>query len=287
LRNICLFEGEPTPFDALEFDQRLATTDVLYDIAFLLMDLRRVGLRAQANAALNRYWDMAGEDEGALQLLPFFAALRAAVRMAVAAEAGDLAEARIYRTLADELLARRAPVLVAVGGLSGSGKSSVAAALAPLLPGPAGARLLRSDVLRKSRLGLATDQRAGADAYTAERRAEVYDDLAARAAAAIGAGASVVADATFLTASAREAIAGASAGATAYAYWLDAPLDVRLARVAGRAFDVSDADAAVAAAQQTPGDLPSRWRELDANRSVGEIVSEIVADLTQAERPRQ
>jgi predicted kinase len=178
-------------------------------------------------------------------------------------------------------------MLVAIGGLSGSGKSSVAAALAPLLPGPSGARLLRSDVLRKRGLGLATDQPAGADAYTAERRAEVYDDLAARAAAAIGAGASVVADATFLGASAREAIAGASGGAPTFAYWLDAPLDVRLARVSGRSFDASDADAAVVAAQETPRDLTPTWRRLDATRSVGEIVSEIMTELHRgAGRPQ-
>jgi aminoglycoside phosphotransferase family enzyme len=97
LSNICLFNGTPTPFDALEFDERLATTDVLYDIAFLLMDLRRVGLDACADAAAARYWQAAGEDADAAELLPLFMATRAAVRMAVAVETGDTASAAAYR----------------------------------------------------------------------------------------------------------------------------------------------------------------------------------------------
>jgi aminoglycoside phosphotransferase family enzyme len=104
LRNICMFNGTPTPFDALEFDQRLATTDVLYDLAFLLMDLRRAGLDACADAAMGRYWQAAGEEADAAQLLPFFTATRAAVRMAIAAETGDMAAAVSYRTHGMEML---------------------------------------------------------------------------------------------------------------------------------------------------------------------------------------
>ena len=268
LRNICLFEGEPMPFDALEFDERLATTDVLYDLAFLLMDLRGVGLAEHANAAMNRYWNAAGEEEEALELLPFFMSLRAAVRMAVAVEAGDLVEAQAYRTLGLQLLKRGAPILLAMGGLSGVGKSAVAEALAPLLPGAAGARLLRSDVLRKRRQGLRPEQKADEQTYAPERRAQIYRDLAARAQAAVAGGASVIADATFRVSSTRDLIACAAGRTRFMAYWLYAPLSVRLARVLGRAGDASDADVAVAAAQQEPSDLDSAWRRLDANRSM-------------------
>jgi uncharacterized protein len=104
LRNICMFNGSPTPFDALEFDERLATTDVLYDLAFLLMDLRRAGLDACADAAARRYWLAAGEEADAAHLLPFFMATRAAVRMAIAAETGDLAAACAYRAHGTEIL---------------------------------------------------------------------------------------------------------------------------------------------------------------------------------------
>ncbi|MFN3524364.1 MAG: hypothetical protein ACK4YQ_19130 [Phenylobacterium sp.] len=104
LRNICLFEGRATPFDALEFDPALATADVLYDIAFLILDLRARGMDALAEAAERRYWAMAAEPEAARPLLPLFMALRAAVRTAVAVEAGELEEAARYRAIGLSLL---------------------------------------------------------------------------------------------------------------------------------------------------------------------------------------
>jgi len=282
LRNICLFEGKPEPFDALEFDERLATTDVLYDLAFFLMDLRRVGLAAQANAAMNRYWDTAQEDEEGLRLLPFFMALRATVRMTVAIEAGQLVEAHAYRRLAFELLTHRPPALVAIGGLSGTGKSEVAKIVASELPGPAGARLLRSDVLRKRALGLVPEEaRAKADAYAPAQRAQTYRDLGSHVVEAVAAGASVVADATFTVSSAREAILSIPRACTK-AFWLSAPPSVRLARIAARRQDASDADVRVALAQTEPVKLGPRWRRLDATRPVDATAADILQEVRQA-----
>lgn len=279
LRNLCLWQGRPLAFDALEFDEALATSDVLYDLAFLLMDLRRIGLGQHASAAMNCYWDAAREDEAALALLPFFTSLRAAVRMAVAVEAGQLTEAHVYRTLGLDLLRRARPELIAVGGLSGTGKSAVAQALAACLPGPAGARLLRSDVIRKTGAGLALEAKAGQASYAPERRDEVYRELARRAAEAVNGGANVIADATFRAKSARDAIGAAAGHAQFAAYWLSAPLSVRLARVAGRTHDASDADVLVAQAQEEPSDISSAWRRIDANSPVLAIVAEIMQDL--------
>jgi aminoglycoside phosphotransferase family enzyme/predicted kinase len=262
LRNICLFRDRATPFDALEFDPALASADVLYDLAFLLMDLRRRGLGLHANVAMNRYWDAAGEDEAGLALLAPFMALRAAVRTAVAMEAGDAVEAQAYRALGLRLLAPERPRLVAVGGLSGSGKSVVAARIAPDLPGPCGARLLRTDVIRKA------GGPVGPDAYAPERRAEVYETLAARAADALAAGCSVLADATFQDAEAR---AGIASGSPLDALWLEAPAEVRITRVAARTGDVSDADAAVAARQEEPW-LEPPWTVIDASGPLDEVV---------------
>jgi hypothetical protein len=276
LRNICLFEGEPTPFDALEFDERLATTDVLYDLAFLIMDMRRVGLAAQSNAVMNAYWDAAGEDEAALDLLPFFMSLRAAVRMAVAVEAAKLEEAHRYRQLGLELLAPAPARLMAIGGLSGVGKSAVAEALAPMLPGPAGARLLRSDVLRKRMLGLPLAERAQDSAYAPERQAEVYEELGVRAQDALASHASVVADATFRTSLQRELIGRAAHGAAFNGYWLQTPLHIRLQRVAQRIGDASDADLKVAAEQKEPSDLPASWRTLDASASSPAELADVI-----------
>ena len=158
LRNICLVDGEPTLFDCLEFSEALASIDVLYDLAFLLMDLEHRGLGGLANRVLNRYLDRTGEDDG-LAAMPLFLSLRAGIRAHVTAtalaqakspqKARDMAaEARRYLDLAHHVLAPQ-PRLVAIGGPSGSGKSTLALGLAPELGLRPGARVLRSDVLRK------------------------------------------------------------------------------------------------------------------------------------------
>jgi hypothetical protein len=285
LRNICMFEGEPTPFDALEFDDRLASIDVIYDLAFLLMDLLKVGLGAHANAVMNSYWDAARESEDALGLIAFFAALRATVRMAVAVAGGDLGEADAYRRLGLDLLATRAPVFIAIGGLSGTGKSAVAKALAPLLPGPAGARLLRTDVLRKQTLALAPTQQASSEAYTPEARRALYPALVAGARRATTHGVSAIVDGTFADPIARQSF-DASDGPAPQRFWLTAPVEVRIARVSGRVGDASDADAAVAASQHEPDDLGAAWRRVDADRPLAAIVAEIAEEIGAASRGR-
>ena len=275
LRNICLFEGRPTPFDALEFDERLATTDVLYDLAFLLMDLVRIDSGANANRLMNRYWDMAGEAEAALELLPFFMALRAGVRMAVGIEAGAVVEADRYRQLARHLARRAPPVALAIGGLSGSGKSTIARLVAPQLPGPAGARLLRSDVLRKRLQGLAPETRlTGAPAYSAAARGAVYAHLADHAREAYAAGGSVILDATFQDGAARTALE--AAGLPLAKLWLDVPRDVRLARVAARPAGASDAGPDVAGAQEEPAGLGADWQRVDASGTPGDVARRVL-----------
>ena len=134
LGNICLFENVPAPFDCLEFNEAMATVDVLYDLAFLLMDLWHRGLRDGANLVLNRYLDVVDESDG-LPLVPFLMAIRAAVRAHVSAtKAADPAEAvhaaalkeaaASYFDLARELLRPVPPRLMAIGGFSGAGKST-------------------------------------------------------------------------------------------------------------------------------------------------------------------
>ena len=82
LRNIVLLYGQPVLFDCLEFSPELASIDVLYDLAFLVMDLLDRGLRADACRLLQAYGDQAPDDRG-LALLPLFLAVRAATRAKV------------------------------------------------------------------------------------------------------------------------------------------------------------------------------------------------------------
>ncbi len=277
LRNICLFEGQPTPFDALEFSDQLATTDTLYDLAFLLMDLVRLNRREEANLILNRYWDSSGESETAHAVMPFFLALRALVRMAVDVEAGELAEANAYRELAKQFLRHRRPVTIAIGGLSGTGKSTIAKRLASRLPGALGARVLRSDVIRKRSKGVNRSETLNSvDDYSIGQRHQIYEMMFATAKEVVGAEASCILDATFQEAEMR-ARAGAKLDASFQGIWLNAPLSLRLERISGRPKGASDADEAVARAQIEPETLPSNWRRVDATDAPDQVVTRVLS----------
>ncbi len=262
LRNIVLIDGEPTLFDAVEFSDAVASGDVLYDLAFLLMDLEERGLRGQANRLFNRY--LAPEPPEALAglaALPLFMSLRAAIRAKVEAAGADRLEgaardealklARRYFDCAADFLRYIAPRLVAVGGLSGAGKSALAAALAPRLGRAPGALWLRSDVERKAMLGVEETERLPDSAYAPEVTREVYRRIDDKARRALRAGQAVVLDATFSRARDRRAAANVAAevGVAFDGLFLVASLETRLARIAGRETDASDADAAVARRQ--------------------------------------
>ncbi len=289
LGNIVLLDGAPVLFDAIEFDPRIAIADVLYDLAFLLMDLIERGRNAAANSVLNRYLSetQRAEDLDALDALPLFLSVRAAIRAKVtAARHAPSAErapveqsARDYFALAGRLLAPPPPILLAVGGLSGTGKSLLARALAPdILPAP-GAVLLRSDVERKLLFGVAETEQLPETAYTPDVTAKVYATLADKARRVLAAGHSAIVDAVFADARERAAIAQATGDAAFHGLFLTADLAVRLARVGAREADASDADAAVARRQEQYdlGDL--QWTSVDASGSSEETLRRAKAAL--------
>ena len=278
LRNICLFEGEPTPFDCIEFSDALARIDTLYDLAFLLMDLWRLGLKKLANVALNRYLDARDEADG-LPLLPFFMALRATIRAHVAVSQEKMDEAREDFALAQELAREAPPLAVAVGGFSGSGKSSVAAALAPLVGAPPGARTLNSDRLRKAFFGAEPTARLPPQAYDSAVSVKVYAQMIGEAQRVAASPWPVVVDAVFDKQEARQEIEAAakSAGAPFFGFWLDAPLEARLQRVDARKGDPSDATRDVLLRQMQGETGAIHWLRLDAARPAAEIAEEIAA----------
>ena len=265
LGNLCLWQGRPVPFDALEFDEDLATIDLGYDLAFLLMDLEARADRAAANRVLNRYVARNG-DVALSRGLPLWLSCRAMVRAHVLARLGQ-AEAARYLAFAAAALAPPPPCLVAIGGLQGTGKTTLARALAPLLGAAPGALILRSDEIRKRLAGRAPEDRLPPEAYTRAATEPVYAALEQGAATAIAGGHAAIADAVFLDPAERariEAIA-AAAGVPFHGLWLEAPLVLLEARLAARRGDASDADVAVlrAAAARDPG--PITWRRLDAS----------------------
>lgn len=285
LRNLCLLDGKPRLFDCIDFNDRIATIDVLYDLAFLVMDLWHRGLKDHANLVANRYCDAAGEDEG-FALLPFFTALRAAVRAHVTATQAEEAGgderlstiARSYYDLAIETLQQASPRLVAIGGFSGSGKSTVADGLAADLCAPPGARLIESDRLRKALHGVSPETRLDASTYSPEMSERVYAEMARRAREVLQAGACVVADAVHDRADRRAAIeqTARDVGVPFTGLWLDAPADVLRARVAARPNGQSDATPDVLEKQLAKGAGDLTWLTVDAMRPVDAVIDEIV-----------
>lgn len=284
LRNICLFDGRPTPFDAVEFSDAIASIDVCYDLAFLLMDLDYRGLRRWASVVFNHYQQATG-DLGALRALPLFLSCRAGIRAHVAAaiarqKDGDTAgqwrdEARRYLAAAFDYLRPQPARLVAVGGLSGSGKSRMGRELAPYLGGCPGAVVVRSDVLRKRLMGVDMGERLDQDGYTTQMTEKTYQTLYDEAAAALSAGHCVVADAVFAKPEQRHAIAAVARrlGVPFDGLWLEADPDVMIERIRNRRRNASDATIEVLR-QQLNYDLGDMtWRRFDTGGAKGDSLT--------------
>jgi uncharacterized protein len=267
LANIVLLEGRPTLFDGIEFSRNLACIDVLYDLAFLLMDLCHRGQQSHANIAFNRYLDLTDE-AGGLAALPLFLSLRAGIRAHVSAAAGR-SEATTYVELARQLLTWEPPRFVAIGGLSGTGKSVLAAALAPHLGRAPGARVVRSDVLRKRLFGRRPEEHLSGDAYADQVNRKVYEAAASHAEAALSAGQSVIIDAVAARPSERALFAAVAARRRVplHGIWLTAPAAIIESRVEQRSGDASDATAAVVRRQLRYDTGKIEWTCIDSGGS--------------------
>jgi uncharacterized protein len=281
LGNIVLIDNAPVPFDALEFSEALATIDVLYDLAFLLMDLDARRDRQAANAVLNSYVafePVGGEIEG-LASLPLFLACRAGVRAVVAmARTEQLeedqttelrAEIRRNAGLAAAYLAPPPPILIAVGGLSGTGKSTLANVLAALVGAAPGALHLRSDVERKRLFGVPETQRLDRQHYRIGTAQRVYNIIEDKARRALAAGHPVIVDAVFAKQDERAAVEAIAreAGCEFVGLWLTAPAETLISRVERRRGDASDADRRVVREQlgYDLGDIA--WTQIDASQT--------------------
>lgn len=253
LGNVALLGNEPVLFDCIEFDERYRWIDVMSDVAFTVMDLAHHGLPRLAARFLNRYLEETGDYAG-LAVLRFYLVYRALVRAKIAGIRGQRAAFDGYLRLALRLSARAAPVLVAMHGLSGSGKTTASQCLLEAL----GAIRLRSDIERKRAHGLQSLARTGAGVgeglYAADETQRTYERLATLSSEVLAAGFPVVVDAACLRRRQRDALRVAARGAGA-AFEIascvapEPALRERVERRAASERDASDAGIAVLQSQ--------------------------------------
>lgn len=292
LRNIVMIDDAPVLFDAIEFDENIATIDILYDLAFLLMDLWHRNLPAHANAVFNEYMRRpeAGGPLAALEglrLLPLYLAARAGVRAMVALDRLAVVEGREqdkaerefveFFGLASGFLETQPPGLLAVGGLSGTGKTTLARTLAPFVGDAPGALVVRSDVERKRLAGVDETEKLSPEHYKKKATGLVYRACFAKAEAALAAGHSVILDAVFARQDQRERARQIAdkTGVSFTGIWLEAPEQELVERVERRSGDASDADARVVR-RQLDYDLGGiDWMRVDAGGNAGALYRDV------------
>lgn len=282
--NIVLQDGQPVLFDAIEFSERIATIDVLYDLAFLLMDLQRRGAPRAANLVLNRYLHLRRslEDLSGLAVLPLFLSTRAGVRALVTADLvhelridqslRKRGEALDYFRASLSYLKPPRPALVCIGGFSGTGKSTLSSRVAPVVGAAPGAIHVRSDIERKVSAGVGEMTRLPPSSYTRAASAAVYRAVLARAEQALKAGHSVIIDAVFASENERHAaqVLATRSGATFTGLWLDADPATLKSRVSLRRNDASDATPEVIDRQLGYDLGPVTWTRIDVSGSLEE-----------------
>ncbi|MFF5764033.1 AAA family ATPase [Streptomyces tanashiensis] len=270
----CLDDG-PRVLDCLEFDDRLRYVDGLDDAAFLAMDLEQLDAPESAASFLTWYSEYSG-DPAPPSLRHHYVAYRAFVRAKVsliqARQGAPGAEFAARRLIAATLrhLRTSAVGLTLVGGLPGSGKSTLSGALADRL----GVTLLSSDRVRKELAGIPADQPAaapyGEGLYTPEWTIRTYAALLDRASALLSCGESVVLDATWSNAAQREAALRMAERTSAdlVALHCHAPDATAAARLQARTTGPSDADIDVAIAM---AERESPWTEAVAVDTSGAL----------------
>jgi aminoglycoside phosphotransferase family enzyme/predicted kinase len=296
-RNVVRYGDRLLAFDCMEFEPAFRWIDVAEDLAFLFMDLEARHFAGHAQALLGGYLFQSG-DYQACRVLRLYATHRALVRAKVTAlEAVGAAQERARMTAleghhdylehAQRMLAPGGPLLILIGGMSGSGKTSLAQRLAPRL----GAVHVRSDVERKRIAGLAERSRSDSELeqgmYSGETSRRVYERLRQCAADVLAGGYSVIVDATFQRREERALLRAVAAqcAAAMHVIFCHAPRRVLQGRVAARrqaATDASEADLAVLEWQRTrfePIRAEEGLRVIDTDTSGGDVMSRVLEQI--------
>ncbi|WP_373535799.1 AAA family ATPase [Microcoleus sp.] len=274
LRNIALWQNKILLFDCIEFNEPFRFVDVMYDIAFTVMDLESRGRRDLGNVFLNTYIEQTGDWEG-LQVLPLYLSRQAYVRAKVTSlmlddasvstdEKAQISQtAAHYYKLAWEYTKPRRGKLTLMSGLSGSGKSTVARYLAART----GAIQIRSDAVRKHLGGIPLNERGGQDLYSDEMTAQTYGRLLELGIILAERGWDVILDAKFDRQNLRtDAINLAqSHGLSWQIVYCTAPIAVLRERLQQRRGDIADATAELLSSQQAEAEAFTEIEQISVN----------------------
>lgn len=280
--DIFVLDDGPRILDCLAFDDDLRTTDVLADVAFLVMDLQRLGHLSWSVQFLRWYQQFSGELHPA-SLAHFYVAHRALVRAKVAClsavEPGDehTTEANALLAICERHLQRATPRLVLVGGEPGTGKSTLAQGLSDEL----GWSVLRSDVERKELAGLSSRDDAsapmGEGIYRPDMTAATYDVLLSKAAMLLSMGESVILDASWQSRIERDRARNLATGAHAELAELrcEAPAQVTGERLLERELRPDGASDATLEVAMSMHETFDSWPEAEPIRTDKDLRAEI------------
>jgi aminoglycoside phosphotransferase family enzyme/adenylate kinase family enzyme len=280
LKNICLHRGKVQIFDCIEFNEPFRNTDVLYDAAFLLMDLQFRDRRDLGNEFLNTYLEQTGDYGGAV-LLPLFLSMRAYIRAKVTSfllddatippevQSAAAADAKAYFHLAWQYTRPRTGRILVMSGVSGTGKSTLARQLSRVLD----AIQIRSDAVRKHLAGIPLRSRGDTALYSPMMSDKTYEQLLSQGLTLAQAGCTVILDAKYDRVARRASVLAAAAGLPVTILYCHAPTAVLRERLVLRAAANEDvADATV--------DLLQRQQELFEDFTAAERSHLVQVDTT-------
>lgn len=259
LKNICWWHDKIQLFDRIEFNEPFRFVDVIYDVAFVVMDLEVRERHDFANIFLNTYLEQTGDWEG-LQVLPLYLSRQAYVRAKVTSfllddraisekEKQEAAKsASNYYKLAWEYTKSKQGKLILMSGLSGSGKTTIARKIAKEI----NAIHIRSDAVRKHLVGIPLTEKGDDEIYTPQISDRTYDRLLELGGMLATQGFSVILDAKYDRHSLRQKaidLAKSQQIPLEIIYCM-APIEILSDRLSQRTGDISDATSDLLTSQQ-------------------------------------